>query len=72
MKKLLIALLALGCVSAFASENKKCEGKVYEEIMNSKTINVKIQVLLADAQENLEKLSAISTKAKDLAAEACN
>jgi hypothetical protein len=40
--------------------------------MSSKTVKAKLQVLLADAQENLEKISAISTKAQDLAAEACN
>jgi hypothetical protein len=72
MRNVLIAIIALGTISAFAGENKKCESKAYEEIMSSKTVKSKLQVLLADAQENLEKIAAISTKAQELAAEACN
>jgi hypothetical protein len=72
MKKVLIAVLALGTISAFADENRKCEAKAYEEIMTSKTVLAKVEELLVDASENLEKITAISTKAKDLAAEACN
>jgi hypothetical protein len=72
MKKVLIAVIALGTISAFAGENKKCEAKAYEEIMTSKTVLAKLENLLLNPSENLEKISAISTKAKDLAAEACN
>lgn len=72
MKKVFIVVMALGTISAFAGENKKCEGQAYAEIMSSKTVKSKLQVLLADPQENLEKIAAISVKAQDLATETCN
>ncbi|MDH4466562.1 MAG: hypothetical protein QE271_00775 [Bacteriovoracaceae bacterium] len=68
MKKLLIGLIAVGSLSAFAA---KCEDKVYEQVMATKTIKAKLEVLLADAQENLEKISEISTKVQELAAATC-
>ena len=87
MKNVLLGLIALSSISAFAQSitvvgglelegqtyvQKTCESKVYEEVMSSQTVKAKLQVLLADAQENLEKIAAISTKAQEIAAEVCN
>ena len=71
MKKLLIAVIALGTISAFADENNRCMIKSYDEIMSSKTVKEKMEVLLEDNQANLMRMIDISTMARELATEAC-
>jgi hypothetical protein len=56
---------------AVVETNTNCESAAYEEIMSSKTVNAKLQALLADAQNNLEKIADISVKAQELATKTC-
>ncbi len=72
MKKIVMTFIVLGTLSAFAGTNEECKITAYEEIMSSKTVDTKIQELLANPEENIEKITAISKKAMDLAIESCD
>lgn len=75
MKVLLIGLLVIGSVSAFAKvETVDCEELAYRQIVASKIVEAKMNALVRDIEtgDNMEKVLDISEKARELANLACN
>lgn len=71
MKKIIFMIAAFGTLSAFATNNEECELTAYEEIMSSKTVDAKLQLLLTNPDANLEQITLMSQKAMALAIESC-
>lgn len=75
MKNLLIGLLALGSISAFAQEVSNndaelCVGKAYMEIMSSETVKERLEKALSES--DYVTTNKIALKSGELAALVCN
>ena len=71
MKTIIVTILALGSVSAFAQSDKKssCELIAYEQIMKTETLNKRLIILLSDS--DFSSVEEIKNNAEALAKLAC-
>ena len=76
MKNKIIILMAIMSFSSFAHSKSnfqsKCEQIAYEDLISTEIVGNRLEILLKDTQSNLEEVSEIGKKARELAQIACN